>query len=109
MIGPTSKKNGAQVAPFFLLLYVFVSGKRFAEPSARFAPGLPVSSHLSRLSLFLYLNSHHQTTPAPVVVVVPPRHPVRPTPQPTPAPEPKKFTQCNVFRCYDSQGNVYPR
>jgi len=42
-------------------------------------------------------------------VVVPPRHPVRPTPQPTPAPEPKKFTQCNVFRCYDSQGNVYPR
>lgn len=50
-----------------------------------------------------------QTTPAPVVVVVPPRHPVRPTPQPTPAPEPKKFTQCNVFRCYDSQGNVYPR
>lgn len=49
------------------------------------------------------------TTPAPVVVVVPPRHPVRPTPQPTPAPDPKKFTQCNVFRCYDSQGNVYPR
>ena len=49
------------------------------------------------------------TTPAPVVVVVPPRHPVRPTPQPAPAPEPKKFTQCNVFRCYDSQGNVYPR
>ncbi len=49
------------------------------------------------------------TTPAPVVVVVPPRHPVRPTPQPTPAPEPKQFTQCNVFRCYDKQGNVYPR
>lgn len=49
------------------------------------------------------------TPPPPVVVVVPPRHPVRPTPQPTPAPEPKKFTQCNVFRCYDSQGNVYPR
>lgn len=49
------------------------------------------------------------TTTPPVVVVVPPRPPVRPPPQPTPTPEPKKFTQCNVFRCYDSQGNVYPR
>lgn len=50
------------------------------------------------------------TTTPPVVVVVPPRHPVRPVvPQPTPVPEPKKFTQCNVFRCYDSQGNSYPR
>ncbi len=49
------------------------------------------------------------TSAPPVVVVVPPRQPVRPTPQPTPAPEPKKFTQCNVFRCYDSQGNSYPR
>jgi len=26
-----------------------------------------------------------------------------------PAPTPKKFTQCNVFRCYDAQGNSYPR
>jgi len=50
------------------------------------------------------------TTTPPVVVVVPPRHPVRPVvPPPAPAPEPKKFTQCNVFRCYDSQGNSYPR
>ena len=41
------------------------------------------------------------------MVVVPPRHPVRPTTKPEPTP--KKFTHCNVFRCYDSQGNVYPR
>lgn len=41
----------------------------------------------------------------PVVVVQPPPHPVRPPPvQP-----PKKFTHCNVFRCYDAQGNTYPR
>lgn len=51
------------------------------------------------------------------VVVVPPYYSVRPVRpyvpggQPTPAPQPeqKKFTQCNVFRCYDAQGNVYPR
>lgn len=50
-------------------------------------------------------------TTAPVVVVPPPYYPVRPTPvQPQPpTPAPKKFTQCNVFRCYDAQGNSYPR
>lgn len=51
-------------------------------------------------------------TPTPVVVVPQPyHHPIRPTPTPVPppAPAPKKFTQCNVFRCYDSQGNSYPR
>lgn len=49
-------------------------------------------------------------TPAPVVVA-PPYYPARPrpTPVPTPTPPPKKFTQCNVFRCYDGQGNSYPR
>ncbi|PTT38593.1 DUF4124 domain-containing protein, partial [Acidovorax sp. HMWF018] len=36
-------------------------------------------------------------------------YPVRPTPVQPPAPTPKKFTQCNVFRCYDAQGNSYPR
>ena len=44
---------------------------------------------------------------APAVVVVPPRHPVYT--RPAPPPPPRKFTQCNVFRCYDSQGNSYPR
>lgn len=44
---------------------------------------------------------------APPVVVVPPRHPVYTWP--APPPPPRKFTQCNVFRCYDSQGNSYPR
>ena len=50
-------------------------------------------------------------TTAPVVVVPPPYYPVRPTPvqPPPPTPAPKKFTQCNVFRCYDAQGNSYPR
>ena len=36
----------------------------------------------------------------PPVVVVPPR--------PAPA-RPAEITQCNVFRCYDRQGNIYPR
>ncbi len=37
---------------------------------------------------------------APPVVVVPPR----------PAPSrPAEITQCNVFRCYDRQGNIHPR
>ena len=36
----------------------------------------------------------------PPVVVVPP--------QPVP-PRPAQITQCNVFRCYDRQGNVYPK
>jgi len=40
--------------------------------------------------------------PAPAVVIVPPR------PRPTPAPR-REITHCNVFRCYDKQGNVYPR
>jgi hypothetical protein len=48
-------------------------------------------------------------TTTPVVVVPPPHYPVRPTPVQPPAPTPKKFTQCNVFRCYDAQGNSYPR
>ncbi|MFN7858084.1 MAG: DUF4124 domain-containing protein [Acidovorax sp.] len=45
----------------------------------------------------------------PTTIVLPPRntHPVQPPVAP-PA-KPPKFTQCNVFRCYDSQGNSYPR
>lgn len=42
---------------------------------------------------------------APVIVVPPPHaHPVRPPPV-----RPREITHCNVFRCYDRQGNVYPR
>ena len=45
----------------------------------------------------------------PTTIVVPPRH-TQPVPPPvTPPAKPPKFTQCNVFRCYDSQGNSYPR
>ena len=47
------------MAPIFFLILVFALGKRFSEPPARFAPVLPVSAHLSRLPLFLYLNSPH--------------------------------------------------
>ncbi|MHA7598443.1 DUF4124 domain-containing protein [Alicycliphilus sp. T452] len=39
----------------------------------------------------------------PPVVVVPPRPSV-----PAPAPR-REITHCNVFRCYDAQGNTYPR
>ena len=53
------------MAPIFFLILVFALGKRFSEPPARFAPVLPVSAHLSRLPLFLYLNSPHQE-PAPI-------------------------------------------
>lgn len=44
---------------------------------------------------------------APSVVVVPPRYPVYT--RPAPPPPPRRITHCNVFRCYDSQGNSYPR
>ena len=37
----------------------------------------------------------------PPVVVVPPR--------PGPPPPRREITHCNVFRCYDRQGNTYPR
>lgn len=57
---PTEQKNGAQVAPFFLLLYVFVSGKRFAKAHPTLSRLRPANPDLSRLSLFLYFNSPHQ-------------------------------------------------
>lgn len=42
----------------------------------------------------------------PPVVVIPPR-PV--PPRPMPVPPRREITNCNVFRCYDAQGNTYPR
>ncbi|WP_298210121.1 DUF4124 domain-containing protein [Acidovorax sp.] len=54
--------------------------------------------------------ANRPAAPSQVVVVPPPyHHPARPVPVQPPAPPPKKFTQCNVFRCYDGQGNSYPR
>ena len=44
---------------------------------------------------------------APSVVLVPPRQ--RVYTRPASPPPPRQITQCNVFRCYDSQGNSYPR
>lgn len=41
------------------------------------------------------------------VIIVPPR-PIRPHPPARPQPRPE-ITHCNVFRCYDRQGNIYPR
>ncbi len=51
--------------------------------------------------------------PAPLpaqapVIVLPPRD-ARPRPAPPPAQQRPPFTHCNVFRCYDRQGNVYPQ
>lgn len=37
----------------------------------------------------------------PAVVMTPPR--------PMPAPPRREISNCNVFRCYDAQGNTYPR
>lgn len=48
-----------------------------------------------------------QLSPAMPYIVVPHR-PVRPAPPARPQPRPE-ITQCNVFRCYDRQGNIYPR
>jgi hypothetical protein len=42
------------------------------------------------------------------VIVVPPLRPPRPLPPPVQPPRPQ-ITHCNVFRCYDRNGNIYPR
>ncbi|MBS7778449.1 DUF4124 domain-containing protein [Acidovorax sp. CCYZU-2555] len=44
---------------------------------------------------------------APVIIVQPPR-PQRPLPPQVQPPRPQ-ITHCNVFRCYDRNGNIYPR
>lgn len=48
-----------------------------------------------------YRSSYSPPYYGPPVVVVPPR-PAVPTPR-------REITHCNVFRCYDAQGNTYPR
>ena len=44
---------------------------------------------------------------SPVIVI--PGHPQRPPLRPRPPPPRPEISHCNVFRCYDRQGNVYPR
>ena len=51
--------------------------------------------------------------PAPIIIAPPygyplPGHGGRP-PHWRPPPPPPEITRCNVFRCYDRQGNSYPR
>lgn len=46
--------------------------------------------------------------PQAPVIVVPPLRPPRPLPPPVQPPRPQ-ITHCNVFRCYDRNGNIYPR
>lgn len=48
------------------------------------------------------------TLPAAPVIVVPALRPPRPLP-PTVQPQRPQMRHCNVFRCYDQQGNVHPR
>ena len=50
-------------------------------------------------------HNYYQTYP----YVVRPPHVVRPPVRPQPEPKPPVFTNCNVFRCTDAKGNVYPR
>lgn len=45
--------------------------------------------------------------PVTPVIVVPPLRPPRPLPPQLPPPRPQ-MQHCNVFRCHDRQGNVYP-
>lgn len=51
-----------------------------------------------------------QVTP-PSVVLAPPRRPIytAPAAPPSQPQQPREMKQCNVFRCYDNQGNIYPR
>ena len=46
--------------------------------------------------------------PVSPVIVVPPLRPPRPLPPQVQPPRPQ-MQHCNVFRCYDRNGNVYPR
>lgn len=46
---------------------------------------------------------------APYPYVVQPPVVIRPPLRPTPTPKPPVFTHCNVFRCTDAAGNIYPR
>jgi hypothetical protein len=45
---------------------------------------------------------------SPPVIVVPALRPPRPLPPQVQPPRPQ-ITHCNVFRCYDRNGNIYPR
>lgn len=48
------------------------------------------------------------SAPLAPVIVIPPLRPTRPLPPPVQPPRPQ-ITHCNVFRCHDRQGNIYPR
>lgn len=48
------------------------------------------------------------TVPSAPVIVVPALRPPRPLPPQVQPPRPQ-ITHCNVFRCYDRNGNIYPR
>ena len=53
------------------------------------------------------IEKNRPSAPAATIVLPPPRpHGTRPVPPPAPLP---RFTHCNVFRCYDSQGRSYTR
>ena len=53
------------------------------------------------------IEKNRPAAPATTIVLPPPRpHWTRPVPPPAPPP---RFTHCNVFRCYDSQGRSYTR
>ena len=55
------------------------------------------------------IEKNRPAAPAATIVLPPPRpHWTRPLPPPAPLPQPQ-FTNCNVFRCYDSQGRSYTR
>lgn len=68
------------------------------------SPAAYLEAERSRTNRPAYANPYAQPYSSPYypapVVVVPPR------PVPTRPPE---ITQCNVFRCHDRQGNVYPK
>ena len=49
-----------------------------------------------------------KSRPAAPVILLPPQRPHWTRPMPPPPPPPR-FTHCNVFRCYDSQGRSYTR
>ena len=83
-------------------------------PSYAYGPEAPLQTAQRQMELdclgpeaYAEIEKNRPAAPAPTIVLPPPRpHWTRPVPPPAPPP---RFTHCNVFRCYDSQGRSYTR
>ena len=83
-------------------------------PSYAYGPEAPLQTAQRQMELdclgpeaYAEIEKNRPAAPAPTIVL-PPLRPHWTRPMPPPAPPPR-FTHCNVFRCYDSQGRSYTR